>query len=79
MNVPGELPATDQLHDDHGQTLVRSVFQSFGASPVLGWVSSLSLVQHCEYAFDNTLEEQAQYTVRAYEILTTQRRFPHAL
>ncbi len=34
-----------------------------------GWASSPTPVLHYEYAADNTLEEQAQYTVRAYQMM----------
>jgi len=33
-----------------------------------GWASNPLPVQHYEYAADNTLEEQAQFTVRAYQM-----------
>ena len=33
-----------------------------------GWASSASPTKNYEYAADNTLEEQAAYTVRAYEM-----------
>ena len=34
-----------------------------------GWASSSSPVQHYEYAADNTLQEQADFTVRAYQMM----------
>ena len=34
-----------------------------------GWASAPSPIQHYEYAADNTLEEQAQFTVRSYQMM----------
>jgi len=34
-----------------------------------GWASSPTPVVNYEYAADNTLEEQAQWTVRAYQMM----------
>ncbi|MDH7484698.1 MAG: cellulase family glycosylhydrolase [Anaerolineae bacterium] len=34
-----------------------------------GWASSPAPVQHYEYAADNTLQEQADFTVRAYQMM----------
>jgi LysM repeat protein len=53
----------------------RSIMVAYGDSrkriwpTEFGWASNPTPLPHYEYAADNTLEEQAQYTVRAYQMM----------